>query len=293
MRVPSRALVGRVLSLVAGCAEEPVRRPASVDSREVDGAPIAARPAEQAPRTDGHHPDHRPASRDAGATPAAPAQVKVLIYAGSDAAPDCVDGAKQSLTFANSHGAVPGGTFSVKTTTVISTATLAGHDVLVMPGGDSGHSYRQNSNISGAAIRSFVAAGKGYFGTCAGAYAAAASTDGYYTGWGIAPQMKAKAVSYVGNLGVSITAAGTQVLSLAGALTLHHYNGAAMYRSQVSGPATPLADYADGSTGYKGYQAIISDTYGAGRSVLCGPHPELAPTQPALVARLVAWAAGH
>jgi glutamine amidotransferase-like uncharacterized protein len=154
-----------------------------------------------------------------------------------------------------------------------------------MPGGSSGKTYI--NYVSGSVIRNFVSTGHGYLGICAGAYAGSQYVDGLYQGWGVAPNVRAKAVSYTGTLPVTYTSSGSQLLGSSGTITLHHYNGAAMYGNGI----TYFACYADSSTGYYGYGAIVGDTYGSGRSVLSGPHPELAPQNPTLLAKMIIWAA--
>jgi glutamine amidotransferase-like uncharacterized protein len=218
--------------------------------------------------------------------------VKVLIYAGGDAGTNGVKNSKASLDAANAKGYVPGVSFTHATSAVVDAAKLAGVNVLLMPGGDSGWSYLTNKSISGAAIKKLVQGGGGYVGTCAGAYAGSAQTVGYaqYTGWGVAPNTKTIAFSYQGNLAVAFTAFGAKLLGASGTMTLHHWNGPAMYKDPASGPAQVIALY--DSTTHKGKVAIIADTYGAGRSVLLGPHPELDPQHPELVSRLVGWASG-
>jgi glutamine amidotransferase-like uncharacterized protein len=37
------------------------------------------------------------------------------------------------------------------------------------------------------------------------------------------------------------------------------------------------------------YAAILDDTRGSGRIILSGPHPELEPAKPELVARMILW----
>ncbi|HQP33878.1 MAG TPA: hypothetical protein PLI95_01820 [Polyangiaceae bacterium] len=216
--------------------------------------------------------------------------VRALIYAGYDAGQNCVAQTGAALDEANAKNLVPGLSFAYTTATTVVESKLAGQDVLVMPGGDSGSSYLNNSKIDGAAIQAFVSSGKGYFGTCAGAYAAARHTDGHYDGWGLAPNVTCKAVEYIGDLPVSLTGAGEQLLGDQGTIVLHHYRGAAM---NAESGATSLALYADGKTGYEGYSALVTDTYGAGRTILSGPHPELEPSKPEWIARAVAWAAGR
>ncbi len=217
-----------------------------------------------------------------------PATIKVLIYSGTYAASDCVAGVKTSLASANTNNLVNGVKFSYATSTKITSSILSGYDLLVMPGGSGGGYYLKYSGIDGTAIKNFVKNGGGYLGICAGAYAATYYTHGYYYGWGIAPHVNAYAVGYTGNLPVTFTSDGTSVLKRSGTLTLHHYNGAAMYLR--SSGAKIFAKYADSKTGYKGYAAIMGDYYGNGRVVLSGSHPELSPQKPDILANLIVWA---
>ena len=50
-----------------------------------------------------------------------------------------------------------------------------------------------------------------------------------------------------------------------------------------------MANFADNNTGYQNYAAIIGDTYGSGRVILSGPHPELSPENPQLLTNMVLW----
>jgi glutamine amidotransferase-like uncharacterized protein len=211
--------------------------------------------------------------------------IRVLIYSGTSAASDCVNGIKTALTSANNNNLVPGYRFTYSTSGTITTSILSNYDLLAMPGGSSGKTYIKY--VSGSVIRNFVSTGHGYLGICAGAYSGSQYVDGLYQGWGVAPNVHAKAVSYTGTLPVTYSSSASQLLGLSGTITLHHYNGAAMYGNGI----TYFAYYADSSTGYKGYGAIVGDTYGSGRSVLSGPHPELAPQNPALLAKMIIWAA--
>lgn len=215
--------------------------------------------------------------------------IKVLIYNGEYASTNCVNGMKRALDYANTNNIIANVVFSYATSTRITSTTLTGYDVLAMPGGSGGYYYLNSGSISASAIKNFVASGKGYIGICAGAYSATARTDGYYNGWGIAPHVYAKAVSYIGDTTIQITSAGSQVLGTSGTTSIYHYNGAAMY---VSGNAVTFATYSDSKTGYKGYAAIVGDYYGNGRTVLCGPHPELSSNVPTYVSKLIYWAAG-
>ncbi|MCE5213581.1 MAG: BPL-N domain-containing protein, partial [Methanobacterium sp.] len=216
--------------------------------------------------------------------------VKVLIYNGNYAASSCVNGIKTSLDSANTNNLVPGYYFSYATSTVINSSTLSGYDVLAMPGGSGGYYYLNSSNISGSAIKSFVSNGGGYLGICAGAYSAAYYTQDYYNGWGLAPNVTCTHPNHEGDLTVQITSTGEDVLGINGIVTLAHYNGPAMY---ASGNAIVFATYADNIIKSNGMAAIVGDFYGQGRVVLSGPHPELDPQVPIIIANLIVWAANY
>jgi glutamine amidotransferase-like uncharacterized protein len=216
--------------------------------------------------------------------------VNVLIYNGNYAASSCVNGIKTSLDSANTNNLVPGYYFSYATSTVINSSTLSGYDVLAMPGGSGGYYYLNSSNISGSAIKSFVSNGGGYLGICAGAYSAAYYTQDYYYGWGLAPNITCTHPNHEGDLTVQITSTGEQIMGTSGIVTLAHYNGPAMY---ASGNALIFATYADNIIKSNGMAAIVGDFYGQGRVVLSGPHPELDPQVPIIIANLVAWAANY
>ncbi len=215
--------------------------------------------------------------------------IKVLIYDGIYSIADCVTGIETALKTANSKHLVPGYNFTYATSTVINTAKLAPYDVLAMPGGDAGSAYINSSSINGTAIKNFVASGKGYLGICAGAYSGAYYVNYMYYGWGVAPHVICEHPYHEGNLTVQITSAGQQLFGYGGVITMVHNNGPAMYAS--GGSIVTFATYADNIIGYKGYGAIVGDYYGKGRTVLSGPHPELDPQYPDILAKLILWAA--
>lgn len=213
--------------------------------------------------------------------------IRVLIYSGNGAISSCVNGIKSVLNSANNNNLVPGYTFTYSTSTSITSSILANYDLLAMPGGSSGKTYL--NYVSQSAVRNFVSSGHGYLGICAGAYSGSkavySGSTFYYNGWGVAPHVYSKVYNHEGNLQVSMTSSASQLLGTSGTTTIVHYNGPAMYGSGF----TRFANYASGS--YSGYAAIVGDTYGSGRSVLSGPHPELDPQNPILVAKLIVWAA--
>jgi glutamine amidotransferase-like uncharacterized protein len=216
-----------------------------------------------------------------------PKTIKVLIYNGHGAITSCVVGVETGLKYANSNNQVPGYRFSYSTTKKIRSSNLFKFNVLVMPGGISGIKYIHT--ISGSLIRRYVSSGHGYLGICAGAYSGSKHVSGMYNGWGVAPHVYCKHVTHEGNLKISITSSGSNLFGINGVVTLAHYNGPAMYAH--GGSIVKFATYTDNTIGYKNYGAIVGDTYGKGRTVLSGPHPELQPKNPSILSRLIAWAA--
>jgi len=213
--------------------------------------------------------------------------IRVLIYNGEGTGTTYVNNIIFALYTSNTKNLVPGYRFSYSTSKTITSAILSKYDLLVMPGGTSGKVYLKS--ISSSIIRNFVSSGHGYLGICAGAYASSSYVNGLYNAWGVAPNVRCKAVSHTGNIRVTMTHFGSQLLSTSGTITLAYYNGPAMY--QYGGSIITFATYTDNSNGYQKYGAIVGDTYGKGRSVLTGPHPELTPQNPFLLAKMIIWAA--
>jgi glutamine amidotransferase-like uncharacterized protein len=211
--------------------------------------------------------------------------IKVLIYSGTGSIKSCVSGVINVLKYSNSKNLVPGYKFSCGTTRTISSKTLSGYNVLVMPGGVSGLNYLKN--VNGNAIKKFVSSGHGYVGICAGAYSGSKYVSGLYYGWGLAPHVYCKHVTHEGNLLVKTSNSVSSLLGASKTITLAHYNGPAMYTR--GGNTVTFASYADNKIGYKGLKAIVGDYYGKGRTVLSGPHPELQPTNANLLTKMVLW----
>ncbi|UTB32064.1 MAG: BPL-N domain-containing protein [Methanobacterium sp. ERen5] len=213
--------------------------------------------------------------------------IKVLIYSGRGSINSCVSGVINGLHYSNSKNLVPGYKFSCGTTRTINSKTLAGYNVLVMPGGTSGLNYIKN--VNGNAIKKFVSSSHGYVGICAGAYSGSKYVKGLYYGWGLAPHVYSHHISHEGNLLVKTSTSLPSLLGASKTLTLAHYNGPAMYTR--GGNTVTFAYYVDNKTGHKGLKAIVGDYYGSGRTVLSGPHPELQPTNTSLLAKMVLWSA--
>lgn len=213
--------------------------------------------------------------------------VNVLIYDGEGVIPGSVDGVEDCLNDANNENIDPGIHFNYSTAEEINSETLSGYDVLIMPGGLAS-TYLENPEISSEDLKDFVKSGKGYVGICAGSYAASSHVDGYYDGWGLAPHINSKSVNYVGDLQISMTSNGKSILNTSNTETFYHWNGPAMY--ETDGSDDTIAEYTGNETGYQNYAAIVNDTYGSGRVILSGPHPELNPQNPEMLVRMILWA---
>lgn len=216
-------------------------------------------------------------------------EVKVLIYNGPETSPNSVVQIESCLDKSNTKNLTSKLKFTYTTSDKINTEILSSYDVLIMPGTDKGYDYLDSESVDGNAIKKFVYEGKGFIGICAGAYSGAKSTDGWHQGWGIAPNVVAIPALNEANLTVQITSEGKEIFGYEGEKTMSHINGPAMYSSE--GKTIKFAIYKDNNTGYQGYDAIIGDYYGKGRTVLSGVHPELLPQYPEILVYLILWAA--
>lgn len=200
--------------------------------------------------------------------------IKVLIYNGAEAAQNSP---------VNTGNILKNLGYQVNYTRKISAEILKATDVLVIPGGNGGRAYLNHfSDAEEKAIKDFVYNGGFYYGICAGQYLASkevyqkkGDANPWYRGIGVAPNVKSYAVNYEGQLSIKLKG-GKQV-------TVLHWNGGAMQGGEV------LATYADNKTGFQGYAAIIGDTYGQGRVVLCASHPESAPQHPEVIQQIMTY----
>lgn len=194
--------------------------------------------------------------------------VKILVY----------NGEHSGINSTNNLIKILKEKYDVSTTTKINSSVLSGKNIVVLPGGDGGYAYLQHfSDAEEKAIKDFVYNGGGYYGICAGAYLGSnivyQGKGTLYSGLGVAPNVVAYAVEYIGKLNVKMKDNTVK--------TLTHYRGAAMKGGDV------LAVYDDNKTGYYGYGDIVGDIYGKGKSVLCGSHPELDPKHPEIIYQII------
>jgi len=210
--------------------------------------------------------------------------IKVLSYTGDGAGSDNPDVAEQHKCF--EKDLIPGVTIRGTKQPTINAQTLQGYDVLLMPGGLIG--YEQY--VDKQAIRDFVKAGGGFYGTCAGAYAGCSSWGADHLTGPIRPELhipdhnitsgvrnEAIGVSsarcdlyyHVGDSHHTFTADGHKVFpKTQDGVVIDHHNGPAMSPNQ----ATVLATFSDGER--SGTTSMLADKYGEGNVLLISPHPE-------------------
>eukprot|EP00660_Eupelagonema_oceanica_P010452 gene10452-20296_t len=244
------------------------------------------------------------------AAAAACRDIKVLSFIGITTGPNIPGSDVNNQHKCFEKDLIPGVTIRANKSMVINAKVLKGYDVLLMPGGVGGI-YLAGVDVE--AVRSFVSAGVGFYGTCAGAYAGCARVIADprtglidpYTGRTATPTGNDSAGAPIypteqGLLGVSrarchvfpqmgtsqnlMTAAGTKLFGLTGDVPIDHHNGPAM-----DGDGATVAAVFD-STYRKGKASIVLDTFGAGRSILISPHPEHRKLQNCLI---VSWAAAY
>jgi glutamine amidotransferase-like uncharacterized protein len=198
-------------------------------------------------------------------------QINVVIYNGPGSIFNCVNNVESTINVYNSNHA-DNQINVLKRSSIKNINDLNDVDVLLMPGGTHGYIYFNYAD--GNVIRQFVSSGHGYIGICAGAYAGAYQVDDYYVTYGVAPHINCKSVYHEGLTRLTVTPEGSEVLGVSpGEYIIDHENGPVMYFNSQG--AVSVATYDDISrVGYRGWTGIALDTYGSGKTILYGPHPE-------------------
>ena len=209
---------------------------------------------------------------------------KVLIYNGNGVMGSSVEGIEDTLNDSNNQNISSNNKFVYNTSSVINSNILTGYNVLIMPGGEAAD-YLSNDEIDGNSIKQFVSNGNAYIGICAGAYAGSNYITGQQAGWGLSPDVNTISEGYEGQLQISTTSFGTKILN--SSLTNIHIDSGPVMTTNNS--QIVMVTFADNNTGYMNYPAIIGEAYGSGRVILSGPHPEMDPENPQLLANMLLW----
>jgi len=242
-------------------------------------------------------------------------EIKVLCYVGHGAGEDNPDVRNQIMCMGKNL--VPGVTFTAKKSEVIDSSTLSGWDVVLAPGGEIGY-HVDNPQFNVRDIQAFVKSGKGFYGTCAGAYAGCLRTEADENGL-INPDTNRTVKSigfnettgkpiYPADPGMGLSQAvchtfwhvapadfkfsqkGQEVFSVGQSdIEIDHHNGPTM---DGGGKDTVYLAKFD-STSQQGMGAMVIDKYGEGPVILISPHPEHDKDQNCgIVARAAAFAGG-
>lgn len=178
---------------------------------------------------------------------------------------------------------------------------LAGFDVLIVPGGSA---YEQATTLGlkgREEIKSFVRAGGGYVGICAGAYLAlcgrswscwlidARNEDGEHWARGVA------------DLEIELSPSGMAVFGMSRPRLLMHFRqGPLMVPAherdlpdflELARFVTEVAENGAPKGVMIGTAAIAAGHYGRGRVLCFSPHPELTPGLDGMLRQGIAWAA--
>jgi len=238
-------------------------------------------------------------------------EIKVLSYGGPGAGMDNPDIRNQIMCM--NKGLVEGVTFVNKISGSLHASDLEGYDVILAPGGEIG--YDRHYEFDQSAVRAFVKAGGGYYGTCAGAYAGCLRTEADETGL-INPSTmeRVNATRWEGGKPIypprfetgltqaichtfwhvapaqfKFTSKGQSVFKQPAQIEIDHHNGPTM--DCRGSTCQMIATFAD--TQQRGSGAMLIDKYGDGAVILISPHPEHDKDQNCeIVARAAAYAGG-
>jgi hypothetical protein len=263
-------------------------------------------------------------SCSAAAAPAPPgAAVRVALYVGAGTAPTSAGNLTAVFGVMVARGALA--SFSRLAAADVPGLSRASADVFVVPGGTGSAEFKALGAAGAAAVRAFVTAGGGYYGTCAGAFLAghesccSQAMPGYCGGaTGCAPSPTALGLVDMGvaepwdrghgYVTLAYTAAAVAALRLDASrygggrnVSVLYYQGPVQsrgYAGRFSSNATYTSEIASlhpqWTTGQMvGTPALVTAGFGAGRVLLSSPHPEeTVPRLDDVVEAYVLWAAG-
>lgn len=240
---------------------------------------------------------------------AAPKLCRAAVYNDSGASPTC---ANASLEILNATPNFEAENISAEE---IRQGKLREFDVVLFPGGTGSGEAKALGDDGWRELRAFLQDGGGYLGTCAGAYMALVN-ESRSTGSLIDAELqegeweRGEAV-----LEIELTPEGKRVVDeffekddyfadadFSGRLNCAYQNGPIVHPapSDKLAPYTILAYFRteiaenDAPVGVQvDSPAIAVGEYGAGRVVICSPHPELTPNLNGFVPALVRYAAGR
>ena len=258
--------------------------------------------------------------------PFASALLRVALYIGPGTAPTSAGNYTASL-----QDWVAAGKLQSLTTLLppdVATLSPQAFDLVVFPGGGSSSEAAAIGAQGAAAVRAFVAAGKGYLGTCAGGYLAGnasccAQKMAGYCGGGVGCAPSPYALGLI-NMGVaepwdrghglvemSFSASAVAMLQLdvetyggGRNVSILYYQGPIQYRGYAGGYTVDAVFNSEIHSGHPQWTtgemvhtpSLIHATYGSagGRVLISSPHPEeTIPRLNDLILQYARWAGGE
>lgn len=158
------------------------------------------------------------------------------------------------------------------------------HDVIIVPGGSASFAQFRIGTSGEEKIRKFVHEGGGYVGFCAGAYLGSKSS------------IRNKKEQRLGLLNANWTSKPTSddieghvtlefetndFFQVSENITCEYRGGTFWERENLGENCFPIGSCVRGVEGFENFMnkklSIIGGTYGKGKVILCGPHPETTP----------------
>ena len=207
--------------------------------------------------------------------------IRVALYQGAGASKGCVAATKKILDETEEFEA------DFISAEEIQSGKLKEYDVVIFPGGTGNGESKALGDKGWEELHTFVRNGGGYVGVCAGAYLALYKPNRSTRNLIAAEQQKGDWRRGKATLEIEFTEEGRQALGAPeGRVKIAYQNGPIFHRAETNElePYVVLAYFRTEvakNDSPKGVQidspAIVAGKYGAGRVLICSPHPELTP----------------
>ena len=221
--------------------------------------------------------------------------IRVAVYRGEGASDTCANASKEILNGTEGFEA------DFISAGEIQDGKLKEYDVVIFPGGTGSGESKALGDKGWEELRAFVKNGGGYVGVCAGAYLALYKPNRSTGNLISAELQEGEWERGEALLEIEFTEEGRQAFQAPeGRFNVAYQNGPIVHRAATDAlkPYVVLAYFRTEvaeNDAPKGVQidspAIVAAEYGAGRVLICSPHPELTPNLHYLTAQKVKYVA--
>ncbi len=221
--------------------------------------------------------------------------IRVAVYRGAGASDTCANASKEILNGTEGFEA------DFISAEEIQNGKLKEYDVVVFPGGTGSGESKALGDKGWEELRAFIKNGGGYVGVCAGAYLALYNPTRSTGNLISAELQEGEWERGEALLEIEFTEEGRQAFQAPeGRLNVAYQNGPIIHRAKTDAlkPYVVLAYFRTEvaeNDAPKGVQidspAIVAAEYGAGRVLVCSPHPELTPNLHYLTVQKVKYVA--